>query len=176
MKQSNYALQQKFGSILVVVGVLVVIVVGTTRVKHMSFLNQEGSMATQDSLVPKFQDRERRTITVGAHTLEVEVVTTAESTAQGLSGREAIGADGMLFIFPGKSVRNFWMPQMQFDLDLVWVDDTVVTGVTKNVPKPAAGQTALPTYASNRPVNIVLELPAGMADDLSIEPGTVLIY
>lgn len=123
-----------------------------------------------------FSDRERRTITIDDTILEVEVVTTPESTTQGLSGRDEIGADGMLFVFPTTAVRQFWMPEMKFDIDIVWVRDAEVVGVAAQVPKPAPGQTALPTYSSQVPVNVVLELPSGKAADLGIKPGSKVIY
>lgn len=123
-----------------------------------------------------FSDRERRTITINDSTLEVEVVTTPESTTQGLSGREEIGADGMLFVFPTTGVRQFWMPEMKFDIDIVWIRNAEVVGVAAQVPKPAPAQTALPTYSSELPVNVVLELPSGKANDLGIKPGSTVIY
>lgn len=139
-------------------------------------LLEEGPGGSQTNQAQQFTDRERRVVTVGEHALEVEVVASAESTAQGLSGREAIGADGMLFVFPEKGIRHFWMPDMQFDIDIVWIDDTTVVGVTENVPKPLENQKNLPTYSSSVPVNRVLELPSGKAKELSIVSGTTVSY
>lgn len=157
-------------------GVLAVVAQGYTHISELIGFKKLVVTAPQDTELQKFSDRERRTITVGEHKLEVEVVTSAESTTQGLSGRESIGADGMLFVFPEKQVHRFWMPDMQFDLDMVWITDDTVVGVTAKVPKPTENQVVLPTYSSNVPVNRVLELPAGKAHELSIEPGTTIIY
>lgn len=137
-------------------------------------------MAAQQAALSKvdtsFTDRERRTIMVGTIPLEVEVVTSPESTTQGLSGREEIGADGMLFIFPELRTPRFWMPDMKFDIDIVWLNDDTVVDISASVPKPKPEQKALPTYSPSEPVNRVLELPAGKAAELGIVPGTICNY
>ena len=123
-----------------------------------------------------FSDRERRVITIAGVPLEVEVVASAESTAQGLSGRESIGADGMLFVFPDSQVRRFWMPDMQFDIDILWIQDKTVVDISEQVPKPLPEQKVLPTYSPTQPVNRVLELPAGKASELGIGIGASVEY
>ena len=68
------------------------------------------------------------------------------------------------------------MPDMQFNIDIVWISDEVVVGVLADVKKPLPGQKALPTYSSEQPVNVVLELPSGRASELSIKPGSRVNY
>ena len=144
----------------------------TTRSGDQMLQNQRSTIEVYNL----FSDRERRTVKVGSTTLEVEVVTSPESTAQGLSGRESIGADGMLFVFPELSIPSFWMPDMKFDIDIVWINGNTVIDISEFVPKPKPEQVALPTYSPSQPANVVLELPAGMAAQLGITPGTILNY
>ncbi len=122
----------------------------------------------------KLQDRQLVLLQLGNQTLKVEVVITPESWEQGLSGRQSIGSDGMLFIFPDKEQREFWMVDMLFAIDMVWLSDGVVTGVTPQVPVPGPDQdeTTLPRYASIGSANWVLELPAGAAAQYGVQPGT----
>lgn len=108
--------------------------------------------------------------------LEVEVVNTPRSIQQGLSDRPAIGADGMLFAFPDMAIRSFWMPRMQFDIDIVWVANSRVVGITANVPKPQThSEKDLPLYHSPEPVNVVIELPSGQAEKLGLQVGDILV-
>lgn len=111
-----------------------------------------------------------------SHTITVEVVNTPESMAQGLSGRTEIGADGMLFIFPTKEIKYFWMKDMQFPIDIIWIADDTVISVSEHVPipDPETPDFRLEIYPSTEPVNVVLEIPAGDAKRLSIKPGTVV--
>lgn len=112
----------------------------------------------------------------GERTLSIEVVNTPASISQGLSGRSEIGADGMLFVFPSPRVPSFWMKQMHFDLDLVWLLDLQVTEVTARVPAPPVGATEnkLPIFQPQQKVNMVLEVPAGRAAELGLESGVKL--
>lgn len=129
----------------------------------------------QEVLLSKaqFADREKRSLLLAGKPLSVEVVTSAASIELGLSGRSSIGSDGMLFILPLRQTPSFWMKEMQFDLDMVWIDGTKVVGVTRNVPAPDARTplSELPLYRPPTPVTAVLELPAGVAEQLAIESG-----
>ncbi len=132
----------------------------------------------------ELEDRERAQIVFYSNdrreddkkVLTVEVVNTPQSTTQGLSGRTEIGADGMFFIFPQKQVRYFWMKDMQFDIDIVWIADNKVVGITSAVPKPAnqIQDNRLETYPSQQEINMVLELKANDASKYGISPGDVV--
>ncbi len=108
--------------------------------------------------------------------LTVEVVNTAHSTTQGLSGRSEIGAEGMLFIFPTSENRYFWMKDMQFDLDMIWINNNIVVAISKNVPKPPQDtpDNRLETYSPNQDADMVLEVNAGDAEKFNIQPGDVV--
>jgi phosphatidylglycerol---prolipoprotein diacylglyceryl transferase len=122
------------------------------------------------------RDHELRTVRIGNTTLEVEVVTSARGITQGLSGRKELGAEGMLFVFPSAREALFWMPEMQFDLDIIWISQGLVQEVEKNVPKPVAGAALneLPRYPSPGKVELVLEVPAGKTDEWGIGSGTAV--
>lgn len=121
-----------------------------------------------------FQDHQLVRLQIGGQTLKVEVVNSPQSITQGLSGRDQVGSDGMLFIFPQAKQASFWMKEMKFDLDVVWLADSQVVAVTKDVPHPAAETplTELPTYSPPKAVEMVLEVPSGTADKFGWQPGT----
>lgn len=108
--------------------------------------------------------------------LKLELAQTPIKIIQGLSGREQLGADGMLFVFKQPVRPQFWMKDMEFDLDLVWIKNLRVVEVTPQIPAPTVGVTPdrLPTYSSNQPVDMVLELKAGQAARWSVVVGAVL--
>jgi uncharacterized membrane protein (UPF0127 family) len=114
-------------------------------------------------------------VTIGDARFSVEVVDTPGQRAQGLSGRPALKqGTGMLFIFDAEGAYGFWMKEMQFPLDLVWIDsECSVVDLTLGAPPPAPGQTQsdLPTYTPNAPVLYVLEINAGEAEAAGIAPG-----
>lgn len=132
----------------------------------------EGSTSTMP-MIKSYQDRDRVVLKLDTHQFEVELVTTQQSTAQGLSGRDSIGADGMLFIFPNSQRRQFWMKDMLFPIDIIWIKDLKVVGLTENVPIPVLGTVddQLTLYPSPSSVDMVLELPAGTAARNKIAVG-----
>jgi len=103
--------------------------------------------------------------------IQVELVNTGPSIEQGLSSRTELGADGMLFVFSQKHIPSFWMKEMRFDLDFVWLRGGQVVELTANVPAPPLGTplSDLPTYSSTEPVEWVLELPAGSIKQWQVE-------
>ncbi len=105
-----------------------------------------------------------------------EVVNSPQSTTQGLSGRSEIGSDGLLFIFPKTGFVRFWMKEMTFDLDLIWLHDLKVVDITPFVPQPTSPTESLPLYSSKNPMNEVLEVPAGTVQKWQLKIGDTFRY
>ncbi|MEK7094611.1 MAG: DUF192 domain-containing protein [Patescibacteria group bacterium] len=89
-----------------------------------------------------------------------EVARTPDKLAQGLSGREDIG-DGMLFCFTEEKIQAFWMLDMYVPIDMVWLKDGVVVGVSERVPIREFNDWS--RRWSPEPVDAVLELASGDA-------------
>lgn len=121
-------------------------------------------------------DSQLVTVVLGDRSLTVEAVSSPQSITQGLSGREAIGSDGMLFFLPRTEVPRFWMKDMKFALDLIWIRDGVVVEVAEQVPypDPQAQDSDLPIYSPQVPANVVLEVPAGKVAAWGVRPGARL--
>lgn len=129
----------------------------------------DGEEATVITTLPAGQG----ILNLGEHELIVEIADTDISRTQGLSGRTEIGADGMLFIFPQDTQPGFWMKDMQFDLDFIWIKDGKVVQVMTDIPKPDPGQplTSLPTYMPDQLIDSMLEVPAGFVEQYQIQVG-----
>ena len=81
----------------------------------------------------------------------------------------------MLFVYEEDGPRTFWMPDMHFPLDMVWIrSDCIVDGVTAEVPNPPLDTPGdeLPRYPSTGPVRFILEVNAGQAGTHNIVPGS----
>ena len=106
----------------------------------------------------------------------LEVVNTDTSRQQGLSDRNEIGSDGMLFVMPILGTYPFWMPRMHFDLDIIWLAEDQIVDITPNVPaQPGVPLSQLPFYTNDRLCNLILELPAGRAALLGLQVGDKLV-
>lgn len=112
---------------------------------------------------------------MGGFTFRADVADTPALRQLGLGGRDSLAQNrAMWFVFDEAAPRSFWMLNMRFPLDIVWVSEGyVVTGVAERVPHPEPGTPLvhLPTYRSVVPVRYVLEINAGMAGQLAIAPG-----
>jgi len=114
-------------------------------------------------------------IKIRNHIFRVEIADTPEQRAKGLSYRDTMPFDcGMLFVFKEKARYTFWMKGMRFPLDFLWIDGNRIVDITEKVPLPA-GET-LPVYSPRIPVNRVLELNAGVVENLGISIGDTLVF
>lgn len=111
-------------------------------------------------------------IQVGEQVLDVEVADTPAAIEQGLSDRSEIGADGMLFVFAKPAAPTFWMLRMQFALDMIWLGPDRILQIDADVPPPSETD-GIPTVVQPPgPVQAVLEVPAGTAQQAGWEVGT----
>ncbi len=115
------------------------------------------------------------TLSIDGATWTVELATTVVEQTRGLSYRPSLASGtGMLFIFPSPGVQNFWMKDMHFPLDMIWIgSDGTVAGFAENVPAPAPNTALwnLPVYTSPAGVSEVLEVNAGSVAKYRIQVG-----
>lgn len=114
-------------------------------------------------------------VQVGMQIIDAELAETAESQARGLSGRRRLPeGHGMLFVYPRPGRYGFWMPDMHFDLDLVWIRDGRIVDLTPDVPHDPPGD-ELPVYRPSEPADQILEVPAGTAARHGWRPGDPVV-
>lgn len=101
----------------------------------------------------------------------VEVVDTPEAIQKGLSGRLNLDADkGMLFLFPEAKIYKFWMPDMYFPIDIIWISGGKIADIDENVPNEFDSQNPI-FYFPSRPVESVLEVNAGFVRKHNVKIG-----
>ncbi len=118
----------------------------------------------------------RARIQIGLQIVNVEVAETPEQKSQGLSNRPSLPeGHGMWFPYPTSGQLSFWMKDMHFPLDFVWVRAGVIVDLTENV-SPARGSGTMVRPAA--PADGALEVPAGtiarwgwkLGDRVEVEP------
>lgn len=114
-----------------------------------------------------FENSRRQKLIVGGEVFVVEVARSKNEREKGLSGKRELCSDcGMLFEFPKPGKYGFWMKDMNFPLDFVWILDSRVVYVNKNIAKDFS-EVIFPPIEIDK----VLEIPAGMLDKQGIEIG-----
>lgn len=110
-------------------------------------------------------------LTIGSCTFNVDLATTEAQKMQGLSGREKMAKDsGMLFVYDSPQAFMFWMKDMKFPLDFVWIKDDTVVDLHENVPYPL-DQSNIARVYPKEPINKVLEINAGKIKECGIKTG-----
>ena len=91
----------------------------------------------------------------------VEVVSKQADMERGLMYRTGLGKDkGMLFEFADDGVYSFWMKNMHFSLDILWIGrDGKIVYIGPNIP--ACASDPCPVYTPTESARYVLELNSG---------------
>ncbi len=117
-----------------------------------------------------------RVVTENGSVIRVEVADTPEKRRLGLARRDYLRAGwGMLFIFESRVPHRFWMKDMRFPIDIIWLDNHRIIDLALNVNPPEKGKSP-PVYIPRAPANFVLELSAGQASELGLVLGQQLRY
>lgn len=93
---------------------------------------------------------------------------------KGLSGRTSLDKNtGMLFVFDKKAPYPFWMKDMKFPIDIIYINDDSIVDIFENVPAPqkAAPLYSLPVYKPKDAANYVFEINAGQTKQNNIKIG-----
>lgn len=137
----------------------------STLVKEVKFENLKDLLEVPDRSVTGLE-------IVGAEgktALKAEVVNTTESRQLGFSGREGVvDGQGMIFVFPEPSMYSFWMKNMLFPLDVIWIntENKIVHIETNKGP-----DTYPNAFAPKEPAQFVLETSAGFVDFFGVKVG-----
>ena len=85
-------------------------------------------------------------VKIAGKILKVKLALTPEAQEKGLSGRKELKEDeGMLFVFSHMGQYPFWMKDMNFNMDIIWLgEDLRVVFIKKNASLESYPETFLP--------------------------------
>ena len=116
---------------------------------------------------------QERTLTVGNTVLQVEIAETPQQQKIGLSHRKSLKQGrGMLFIFNTDGKHSIWMKDMQFPIDIVWID---VAMRVVHIEQTVTPETYPKPFRSPTPARYVLEVPAGYTNGRIAINDTLLL-
>lgn len=103
----------------------------------------------------------------------VDVAVTSKEKERGLGHRDSLPPNhGMLFVYPQKGSYTFWMKEMRFPIDIIWIDGKTVVDITQNAPMSTG--TPLAEYRPKVAVDKVLEVNAGDVEKTGITIGDTM--
>lgn len=122
----------------------------------------------------KSRPAEQKTLRIQGVKISVEVASNSAEKSKGLSGRKTLGKnEGMLFVFAKDTQPSFWMKDMNFSIDIIWINDGKIVQIDKNVPNPPPGtaDSQLPLFSPNETIDYVLEVNAGFSEKNIFQVG-----
>ncbi len=116
-----------------------------------------------------------RQVTVGSTQIKVRLALTPNQQVNGLSRQKNFGnVQGVLFVYSQPARPTFWMKEMNFPIDLIWIGNKRVIGLEKNLLPE--GKNPQNLYSSPGEIDYVLEVPAGFIEKNNIKIGDGFIW
>lgn len=113
-------------------------------------------------------------VKIAGQNIKVDLALTQEAQTQGLSGRTGLKEDeGMLFVFDKPGQYAFWMKDMNFSLDIIWIsEDMKVVYIQKNALPESYPESFLP----EKNAKYVLEVSESFADKNNLKEGDKVLF
>ena len=111
-------------------------------------------------------------VIVGDTSVKILLADTPQKRTQGLSGRESLAKDeGMLFVFPEEGIYGFWMKDMRFSIDILWLNSA---GEVVHIVENASPESYPASFTPEKAAQYVLELPAGFVRAHGVTLGSLV--
>ena len=109
---------------------------------------------------------------VGGAPLELTARITMLEKARGLSGMAGLPENhGMLFVYASSGRPGFWMKDMHFPIDIIWLSaDFTIVNITPSISPDSFPR----VFRPKEPAQYVLEVNAGFAERHGVSVGTLL--
>lgn len=102
----------------------------------------------------------------------VDVARTAEEQTKGLAIYNSLPKDkGMVFPFNSPDYYTFWMKDMKFPIDIIYIRNNKIVDIFSNVPAPTSANEELPIIKPKSLSDTVLEINAGLSKKYNFKIG-----
>ncbi len=140
--------------------------------KFQSDTSEKTSVSRQETPL-ELPSSQGQFVKINDTTIFVDIAKSESETQRGLSGRKPLEENqGLLFVFNNNSFSGFWMKDMLFPIDIIWITNGKIVGIEKDAqPEPGKPLSQLKIYYPPEAINFVLEVNAGSSDKFGIKIG-----
>jgi uncharacterized protein len=149
---------------------------GGTFVAQKYLENRDFSSQTVNNTIT-LPPSKKPTVTINDQVFNLEIAKTDVGKQIGLSAKEKLDENaGMLFPFETPSYYSFWMKDMKFPIDIIFIKDSRIVTIHKNAKPPANPNDSPPIYNPTEPADTVLEINAGLSEKYNFKEGDVVTF
>lgn len=117
------------------------------------------------------------TATIDGHTYNLLIAKTAKEKEIGLSQTQKLDKDSaMLFPFDKAGYYSFWMKDMKFPIDIIFINTDKIVTIHQNVQPPKTQNETLPIFQPKSPSDKVLEINAGQSAQYNFKEGDTVNF
>jgi len=167
--------KNKHTYILLVILFLIFVFIVTQNHLVVSSITDNAVHASSSVSVPgSCGNYQKGTVTINNSSIDVDVSDNACKRELGLSGRKTLAfGEGMIFVFDFTGNYSFWMKDMSFPLDIIWVSaDFHIIDIEKNL----SPDTYPEVFGQKYLAQYVLELPAVYSDANNLKVGNKISF
>jgi uncharacterized protein len=116
-------------------------------------------------------------ITINNHSFKVKIAKSQKEKEIGLSETKSLSQnEGMIFLFEKPDYYVFWMKNMKFPIDIIYINkDTIIT-IKNNLSSPKDNKKDLTVYTPTQPADKVLEIQGGLSKKYNFKNGDKVKY
>ena len=116
-------------------------------------------------------------VIIAGQKIKVDLALTPAEQSQGLSGRVGLGNDeGMLFIFDTPGRYPFWMKDMNFPIDMIWLSEDMKVIYIKKDARPELYPETFGPREDSPDAKYVLEVVSGFSDKNNLNVGDSVTF
>ncbi|MFT7327866.1 MAG: uncharacterized membrane protein (UPF0127 family) [Crocinitomicaceae bacterium] len=122
----------------------------------------------------QFVNRNDLLVMIGGEVLETQISDRPDERRVGLSNHTSLGKnEAMLFVFDTPGPHSFWMKNMDFPIDIIWLDSNKEIIYIEEDVSP---ETYPKSFFPNKNATYVLEVVSGFSKKNNIQIGNKLSW
>ncbi len=145
---------------------------------HLIFADSQNNYQRNNvsKIINEFHDDEKylkAKVDMGKITIFADLAITELQKQKGLAIKNSLNEEhGMLFLFQTTNKQGFWMKDMKFPIDIIWINENDKIVHIEHSLKPCETWSLFcPSYQPKSDSLYVLETVSGLSDKFSIKEG-----
>ncbi|HZC88191.1 MAG TPA: DUF192 domain-containing protein [Nitrososphaera sp.] len=148
----------------------------SAQVDHVTEAQHDEPVAATNSSLSTNNGYQQVNVTVNHVKLVADIASNEEQMTKGLAVKDHLNEnEAMLFVFTTPGNHGFWMKDMKFPIDIIWMNANKTVVHIEHSLNPCT-PISCPIYQPNSDSLYVLETVAGFANRYNVTEGTTMEF